>query len=63
MDNVDTIIYYALTGFFILAFLVLWPVYRFIKKQEQIGEQFTQAYLEGKLTIKVNDEESQPSDS
>ncbi len=61
MNSLDSIILLALAGFFVLAFLVLWPVYRFLKKQEQVGEQFTRAFLEGQFDLKPNDEEVSPS--
>jgi len=51
MDDLTTILLAALGGFFVLAFIVLWPVYRFIKKQEMIGNTWTEAYLKGELQI------------
>lgn len=41
MDSYTLIILLALFGFLALAVILLLPVYRFLKKEEQRGEQWT----------------------
>ena len=41
MSSYDAIILAALFGFFLLAYVLLAPVYRFLKREEQISKQWT----------------------
>ena len=40
-DNYTVIILLTLVGFFALAFLLLAPVYLFLKREQKLGEQWT----------------------
>ena len=41
MSGYDLIILATIAGFFLLAYLLLAPVYRFLKREERVSRQWT----------------------
>lgn len=48
MDPYDVVIITTLVGFFLLAYLLLFPVYRFLQKEERVSKQWTPEALAAK---------------
>lgn len=45
MDTLDLIILGTLVGFLTLAFVLLYPVYRFLQREEQVSKRWTKHEL------------------
>lgn len=65
MDYYTVVILLTLVGFLALAFVLLAPVYRFLKRQERLGEEWTEAidaHRQGRPPASANGAEPPPAD-
>ena len=46
MDIYDIVILIAFVAFIAVAFMLLWPVYRFLKREEQASEAWTERAIQ-----------------
>lgn len=57
MDKYTIVIIVTIVGFAILASILLVPVYRFLKKEEKISEEWTQEALKERAASKAEPKE------
>ncbi len=66
MQNIEIILFAVFVGFFIYAVLLLFPVYRFLQREDEMAEDLTRDELERQLqemTESSNESESAPERS
>lgn len=52
MDFYSVLIVFTLVGFSLLAFMLLWPVYQFLEREQEASEQWTKEALAKRLREK-----------
>ncbi len=60
MDTYGYVILGTLIGFITIAFLLLFPVWRFLEREEEVSEQWTREALAQRRKEQASDEETGP---